>query len=53
MKAPTNDAMFEDPFQICTTLTTNIPLRLYFVRRYTVRFDIKLIDANFSNDSLP
>ena len=53
IKAPTIEKMLEVPFQICTTFTTYTPLRLYFESRYTVKFDIKLMDANFSKDSFP
>lgn len=50
-KAPPKVEMLEVPFHIVTTLTKKTPSKLYFVRKYTVMFAIKLIDANFSNDS--
>lgn len=51
--APAIDEMLEDPDQMVTILTRNMPPKLYFVRKYNVKLAIKLMDANFSNDSLP
>lgn len=51
--APTIDERLELPDHIVTTLTRSMPFKLYFVRRYTVMFATRLIDANFSNDSFP
>lgn len=53
MKAPAREAMLEEPDHIFTTLTSGAPPMLYLRRRHTVRLAIKLIEASFSNDSLP
>lgn len=53
IKAPAMDVMLEEPEYMLTTFTSSIPLKLYFVCKYIVKFATKLIDANFSNVSFP